>query len=951
MNVDIRAHSPGKLLKNGIRRQLALSFAGILAVVVLGAASCVYQFETLRREGDRIDRINQQALAVLRVSNDIATYHQELQQALESQNIGTFIQRAKALNETVASHIAAAEENFSKSSNAEGRDSEFVYLLAAVRHSLLDHIASLIELAETGDWQAVQLRVAVQTQRESQGMISVVHGMDEEILASRAKAVAKMGKARFRAALILIIFLIFTVVLGIILAIRFTGQITKPLRKLQFGSRALAQGDFSQRVNIESNDELSDVGRAFNDMAVRLSELYQALARSEAHFRSLIENAADLIMVFDHAGRFRYISPAVESLLGQAPANLVGRPAADYIHSDHPDVLAMFSGNALEWSVLPSFEFRIQSNDGSTLILEGSASNRLDDEAVRGIVVNARDATARKEAEYQVRKLNEELEQRVAERTAELRESKELAEAANRAKGEFLANMSHEIRTPMNGVIGMAGLALHAQSEEERAECLRTVVKSGESLLDIINDVLDFSKMDVGKLTLAEEPFNVRDCIADCLRTLAAKAHEKKLELMFEVEACVPAEIIGDSGRLRQVLLNLVGNSIKFTHKGHVALSVLLAPVEGDDHALALRFIVEDTGIGIEKSQQKDVFKPFTQADSSTTRQYGGTGLGLTICSKLVGMMGGNIGLESEPGQGTKIFFNARFNRVPASETPAVMAARSLQILLVDGYAKHAAIMAQLLTQWGHAPKLCQTFQQAWSYLVKSGAVPDAVIVNESSVDDYSALQIALLPEQEAFARKLITLRNAVAHSPDRNRIPAGYVMIRPVKHSDLFALLEQISSGNNSLTKLAEKVCSPSLSNETGRIQHRRILLVEDNKVNQVVARKMIERLGHSVVLAENGSIALQLLEQSAFDLVFMDVQMPVMDGLEAVAHIRRKEQIAGLEHRQTIVAMTAHALYGDRERILAAGMDDYITKPVSQAELARVIEAAAVHESLSAV
>ncbi len=930
-------------IRGGIRRQIAVSYACIFLFITLGMGVSIHQFGLVQSENERINRIDQQALVVLRVSNDIATYQQRLQESLGAHDAAIFAQQAEALGHLVADHIASAERVFSGLEIAGGRDSSLAYVLASVRHSLLDHIQALIELAKTGDWQAVQLRIGTQTQRESIRMASLVHELDDHILLSRSNAVESVQAVRLRAEISLLSSLVLTLVIGCFLALRFTGRITRPLSGLQLGARALAHGDFSQRVPAEGNDELAEVGRSFNDMAFRLSKVYETVRESEAHFRSLIENAADLILVFDERGKFRYISPAVERILGQTPEGLLGRPAADFIRATAPEVRAMLSGSEITWSVLPLFEFRIQAADQSQLVLEGSASNRLQDPAVRGIVVNARDATARKEAEYEIRKLNEQLEQRVLLRTAELQDAKELAEAASRAKGEFLANMSHEIRTPMNGVIGMAELALQARTDAERFEYLRTVVHSGESLLSIINDVLDFSKMEAGKLTLIDQPFDLRDCVADSLRTLAARAHEKKLELIFEVESNVPEMISGDSGRLRQILLNLAGNAIKFTHEGDITVRIALAENTGSSVSdarpadLRLLFSVQDTGIGIETAQQRSIFEPFTQADNSSTRQYGGTGLGLTICRKLVGLMDGHISLESEKGTGTRVSFVARFGHVPTSVQPKDLTLNAkLNVLLVDSHNKHAGVLHRLLEHWGHCAKLVETSGQAFSYLTGAADPVQVVIVNESSIPDYAAIVASLPNLGTRVAPRLITLRDAVARSSSQSRELSGHIMIRPVKHNDLREALHRVHRGG---TAAASSLFTESLNMQDGSL---RILLAEDNAVNQLVASRMLQKLGHTVEVADNGLIATEMLKQASFDVVLMDIQMPVMDGLEAVALIRRNELASGSEH-QRIVAITAHALHGDRERMLEAGMDDYISKPISQGEIKRVLASVA--------
>ena len=948
-------------MKGSIQRQLAVDFAWILAVITVGSVIWVYQFSLIREQNSRIRYVDQQSIAVLHVSNDIALYEQEIQQLTRSENKAVF-RRAHSMAGDMAAEIAEAERVVNSGTATIPKDNTLGHLLASVRTSLVDDVASLTDLAETGDWQAVHLRVASQTKRESQYREDLLHQLDEGVLKTQALAAEKIEQVYCQAQLCLGLSFLTTLLVACALGIRFSRRITQPLRNLQLGSRALARGDFQHRVTIQGENELAEVGSAFNEMAVRLSELYDEVTQSEAHFRSLIDNAADLIMLFDEAGRLRYVSPSVERILGQAPAFLLGQPALRFLQTEDRRVRDLFSGFKQNWMILPNFEFQITAADGTSLVLEGSAVNHLQDAAVRAIVVNARDVTARKAAEQQVSKLNEELEQRVLDRTAELNEAKECAEAASRIKSEFLANMSHEIRTPMNGVLGMASLALEAETEQERNECLRTIVTSGESLLGIINDVLDFSKIDAGKLTLASAPVSLRDCVADSLRTIAVKAHQKQLELILDIGPDVPDVIQGDAGRLRQVLLNLVGNAIKFTEVGDVSVTVSVdtlasaheSEAEFNSKQVRLFFSVQDTGIGIEADQQAAVFEPFTQADNSSTRQYGGTGLGLTICARLVHLMGGELRLESQPGVGTTIAFAVSFPVISAGRPRSEL--NGMRILAVDGSSKQGAKLVQRLSGWGCSVQAAKDGSEAIDMLRSFPA--EVVVANQSTLPSYTALRASWNANTLPGNPPLITLRSAVAPQKNPSGSPGSelqdappdchQVMILPLKEGDFFEALLRARTGARSAHSIASLATTLNEKKATsGAEQHSvplRILLAEDNRVNQVVATRFLQQFGHSVTLAENGKVAVDLWRNHTFDLIFMDVQMPTMDGMEAVTAIRQEESIQKPGRPpQVIVAMTAHALFGDRERFLAAGMDDYVSKPISRPELGRVLELAA--------
>lgn len=662
----------------------------------------------------------------------------------------------------------------------------------------------------------------------------------------------------------------------------------------------------------------------FWDVTARM-EAENAARQSDARFRKLVESPLFGVLVADLDGRILEANDALLQMIGYSRRELESGQLRwdDLTPADQKAGDERALAQLRETGMCLPFEKEYIHKNGRRVpilvgvtMLEGSKTD---------CICFVVDITRQKQTEQQ------------------LKEAKDAADAANLAKSQFLANMSHEVRTPMNAIIGMTELVLNSPLNPKQTEYLKMVLLSGESLLGIINDILDFSKVESGKIELDNLPLRMRECIGDAVKSLALRAHAKGLELALDIHSDVPEWVQGDAGRLRQVVINLVNNAIKFTPQGEVVVVVTLQAQRDDKWEIL--FCISDTGIGIPPDKVDRVFEAFEQADSSTTRQFGGTGLGLTIVRRMVEIMGGRVWVESELGKGSKFFFNVFLDDCPhppaENAAPRRTAIRGTRVLIVDDNSTNRRILEEIVTGWGMIPAAASSAKEALGLLHEAAAGSRRfelllTDINMPGEDGFSL--IAKVRGDLQLAETATIVLTSGERSDDArkcDRLDVAARLLKPVKQSELFDAIVAALGGEEaeeSASVLDEEAEAPT-------IRPLRILLAEDSLVNQKLAVGLLERHGHVVTVANNGLEAINALESGRFDVVLMDVQMPELDGLAATRQIREREQQTG--RHIPIIAMTAHALKGDRDRCLASGMDEYVSKPIRERQLLAAMRA----------
>jgi PAS domain S-box-containing protein len=669
-----------------------------------------------------------------------------------------------------------------------------------------------------------------------------------------------------------------------------------------------------------------------------------ALRESEQRYRLLVETASEGILVAQDTG-LKFVNPMVLELTGRTEEELISLPFLELVHRDDRELardnhLKRLRGEAVD----SRYHLRILRRDKSVKWVEMSGT-RIEWEGRPATMDFVTDITNRKRAEEELLKTNRFLEAA----TARANELTAQAEMASIAKSEFLANMSHEIRTPMNGVIGMTGLLLDTELNEEQRRYTEIVRASSDSLLGLINDILDFSKIEAKKLDLETMDFNLPSLLDDFAATLAVRAHEKGLELLCAADPAVPELLRGDPGRLRQILTNLAGNAVKFTHQGEIAVRASL--VSETDAEAVLRFSIKDTGIGIPAEKHELMFQKFTQADASTTRRYGGTGLGLAISKQLTELMGGRIGVSSEEGKGSEFWFTVRLGKqAEGAQAECLPPAdlRNVRALIVDDNATSREILTTRLASWGMRPSEAQDGPGALQVLHRALEENDpfrlVVIDMQMPGMDGETLGGTIKADERLADTRMVMLTSLGTRGDTRRLKGIGFAayLTKPARHQELKAVLSLALTERGGAEPMPRPIATRHTARETLNLfadRKARILLAEDNITNQQVALGILKKLGLRADAVANGAEALNSLETIPYDLVLMDVQMPVMDGLEATQRIREARS-AVPNHGIPIIAMTAHAMRGDLERCLAAGMDDYVSKPVAPQALADVLE-----------
>jgi len=713
---------------------------------------------------------------------------------------------------------------------------------------------------------------------------------------------------------------IFAAGITLLLALGFawvlSGRISRPILALTGVTQDIAQGEFARRVDVHSNDEIGQLAASFNVMAEAL-QTAEGVRSQRDFMHGIMATMGDALTVIDKDGRIRAVNEATCKLLGYPEEELIGEPIDSFVLAGEDA--------EIEWrptSVLRDVTVRYLTRDRSVVPMSLSMAPMHDaDGKILGMVGVARD---------------------MREHLRLLADSESARDAAlelSRIKSEFLANMSHEIRTPMNAIIGYTDIALETELAPVQQGYLAAVRKAAVALLNIINEVLDFSRIEAGKLDLDRLPFRLRGTIDDALRTLAVRAHEKALELVSGVATDVPDGLIGDPNRLRQILVNLVGNAIKFTDNGEVVVRVALEP-GGTADAPILHFRVVDTGIGIPKAKQELIFRAFTQADGSMTRQYGGTGLGLTIATQLVELMGGRLWVESEAGQGSTFHFTMRAEKnaepVPEPAVP-IRALRDLRVLIVDDNATVREVLSETLTAWGVQPLAVEDGDCALAALrlAHEGGNPFALALVDVGMRWVDGFAVAAQMQADRTLRSvpivLMTASNAPGDAARCREMGLAGQITKPVIHEELLEAMR---------VALALELTATGTGPRKPRLAPRslRVLLADDNPVNRRMLTLLLEGRGHTVVAVEDGPGAISVVEREAIDVVIMDVQMPGMDGLAATGAIRAREANGG--RRIPIVALTAHAMRADKERCLGAGMDAYLAKPIEADDLLAVLD-----------
>lgn len=666
--------------------------------------------------------------------------------------------------------------------------------------------------------------------------------------------------------------------------------------------------------------ELQSLAATLNLASEKLASQALTLHEGEIRTRAVLQSALDCIVSVDNGGRITEFNPAAEKTFGYRRQDVIGQDMSTLLLPLH--LMSQHIAAMQDYQ-----EGRADAILGHRRTV--TARRRNGSEFPAEVAVIASNVSGRREFTVWLRDITE-----MRQAGDAMLKARIAAEDSSRAKSDFLANMSHEIRTPLNAIIGITELALDTELDLEQREYLNLVRSSGESLLSIINELLDYSKIEAGHLEFEHIEFSLQNVVAMAVRALAPKANEQRLELLIHIERNVPDSLTGDPHRIRQILTNLIGNAIKFTRAGEIEVQVTLLPVQ-EDNSVMLQFEVRDTGIGIPRDKLGIIFDAFTQVDTSTTRKFGGTGLGLAICTRLVEAMGGRIWAESEPSHGSIFRFTSRFGHSAARPMPLVPTSLAgIRVLVADTNRRHRTLLGEQLSGWGIRARGVDTVASLLGELEIAArrGLPIRIVLIDAALLEVDGDTIvermrSMLPPPALIVMQHVHMRR---RSTDAEPYPGVVArLMKPLLPDELLNGL-LVAIGESGVEDRSQAV----QRRPTGKVTRSlNILLAEDNPINQTLALRMLERLGHHVHVVANGQAAVDASGERRYDAILMDVQMPVMGGFEATAAIRARE--AATEQHTPIIAMTAHAMAGDRERCLAAGMDDYVSKPIQSAVL----------------
>ncbi|MGW8303491.1 MAG: response regulator, partial [Desulfobacterales bacterium] len=651
-----------------------------------------------------------------------------------------------------------------------------------------------------------------------------------------------------------------------------------------------------------------------------------ALRAGEERYRRIVESTPDGYYEVDINGNYSYFNDSMCDLLGYSRVEMTGMNHRAYLDEQNSEKLVNAINQVYRTrESVKALDFTFKRRDGSLRYAESSITLITDDRGEpTGFGGFLRDVTERRQAQA-------------------LAQAKMAAETANREKSRFLANMSHEIRTPLNSIIGLIELMLETDLRPDQREDLDVVISSAYALLSLINNLLDFSKIEADKFELESAPFDLRDFMKDTLRMMGMRTQTKGLELVYRVAADVPDRLVGDPGRLRQILLNLIENAVKFTEEGEVVVNVATRQCSGNQ--ADLRFSVEDTGIGIPREKQKDIFSAFKQVDAKTTNQYGGTGLGLAVSSQLVRLMGGELTVSSEPGQGSRFEFSAAFKRLKEEPVRPEEAGgddlKGIRVLVVDDNATTRRLTKEMLDSWRMQTQFASNAEEARQILAGDGHVDLALIDSDMPGSDGFSLARWIRDQQIKDLRVVMMLIFPhLKRKAEFGELGIKASTIKPLNPPELHNLL-LVAFGKKKIdTEKNQPQKGPDAKPKAAG-RSLKILVAEDTPFNQTFILRLLEKNGFHAILVENGRQALEAFNPDTFDVILMDVQMPEMDGFEATRQIRKREAASGSDGHMPIIAMTAYATEGDRERCLEAGMDDYVSKPISASKLFKAIAA----------